>query len=228
MPGKDPKDLIEQFSEPPGPRNPACEPWEAAIASSADGTLSEDEEKALACHINKCSGCSAVFRASREGAEWMALLDRRPPVPENLLEKILVQTGPAANALPGTPLGRWPDAGYPAIQGGRTNQIFSPAILPGQAASHPSHRLLTAAMAVFSIALTLNLAGNPQFQPGFSGDRGLRAQFHSARGLVAGYYESFSQAQSGIVDQIKTIYEDLKHPAAKQIGRASLETQRKS
>jgi hypothetical protein len=109
-----------------------------------------------------CPSCTALFEEARRGREWLEFLVPGPEVPEGLLAKILAQTGPGqvagyglmagggtVLAMPGTGKGR--AAGIPAWQ--------RPG-LAGQVRRFAEPRLLmTAAMAFFSIALTLNLTG---------------------------------------------------------------------
>ena len=99
-----------------------------------------------------CPACTALFEASRQGREWLEFLSPEPEVPAGLLDKILAQTGPGqvagyglvtpgGNVLPMAPA--WQRPGFV----GSVRRFAEPRLL------------MTAAMAFFSIALTLNLTG---------------------------------------------------------------------
>jgi hypothetical protein len=98
-----------------------------------------------------CQSCTALFEEARRGREWLEFLSPEPEVPEGLLDKILAQTGPghtseyklatAGNVVPIIPA--WQRPGMM----GRIRRFAEPRLL------------MTAAMAFFSIALTLNMTG---------------------------------------------------------------------
>jgi hypothetical protein len=99
-----------------------------------------------------CPACTALFEEARKGREWLEFLAAEPEVPEGLLDRILAQTGPGqaegyglipagANVLPMPPA--WQRPGFM----GRIRRFAEPRLM------------MTAAMAFFSIALTLNLTG---------------------------------------------------------------------
>jgi hypothetical protein len=107
-----------------------------------------------------CKACAALFDEARRGREWLEFLSPEPEVPAGLLDKILAQTGPGQVAgfglaadgtdmLPVSPVGRvtaipaWQQPGFI----GQVRRFAEPRLL------------MTAAMAFFSIALTLNLTG---------------------------------------------------------------------
>lgn len=220
MPDSSPFDPNEEFREAPTPAPgcQACEPWEAAIALSADDALPAEMEAPLTRHLEGCAHCRAILQASGEGVRWLALLEREPPVPDGLFEKILVRTELRTGSRTG--------GSNPLIQSLGSREPLIPSIfLPDRTGPPRSHWLLTAAMAIFSIAFTLQLAGYRVPRPGATGAFGLAAPYRSASGLVAGYYKSFSRAQAAAVSQIRAVLEDLK--AAKQIGTIPVADQRK-
>jgi hypothetical protein len=99
-----------------------------------------------------CASCTALFEEARRGREWLEFLSPEPEVPEGLLDKILAQTGPghtseyklatAGNVIP-MAIPAWQRPGMM----GRIRRFAEPRLL------------MTAAMAFFSIALTLNMTG---------------------------------------------------------------------
>src|ERR1039458_9191274 len=151
------------------PSSPACGQWETLLADALDGLLKPEDEATFAEHMAGCKACTALFDESRRGREWLEFLSPEPEVPAGLLDKILAQTGPGQvegfslvagggsprRVLPmppgSTPARRGRVPGTPAWQ--------RPGLV-GQVRRFAEPRLLmTAAMAFFSIALTLNLTG---------------------------------------------------------------------
>jgi Putative zinc-finger len=134
------------------PSSPACGQWETLLADALDGLLKPEDEATFAEHMASCKTCTALFDESQKGREWLEFLSPEPEVPTGLLDKILAQTGPGQVA------------GYGLISGGTDVLPMPPAWqrpgFAGQIRRFAEPRLLmTAAMAFFSIALTLNLTG---------------------------------------------------------------------
>ena len=134
------------------PNSPACGLWETLLADALDGLLRPEDEVTFSSHMAVCPACTALFEEARQGREWLEFLSPEPEVPEGLLDKILAQTGPghtseyklatAGNVVPmATPA--WQRPGLM----GRIRRFAEPRLL------------MTAAMAFFSIALTLNMTG---------------------------------------------------------------------
>jgi hypothetical protein len=134
------------------PSSPACGQWETLLADALDGLLKSEDETLFAQHMASCQACTALFDEARRGREWLEFLSPEPEVPAGLLDKILAQTGPGqvagfglmtgkSKALPMPPA--WQRPGFTA----QVRRFAEPRLL------------MTAAMAFFSIALTLNLTG---------------------------------------------------------------------
>jgi len=134
------------------PNSPACGLWETLLADALDGLLRPEDEATFSSHMAVCPSCTALFEEARRGREWLEFLSPEPEVPAGLLDKILAQTGPghtseyklatADNVLP-MPMPAWQRPGMV----GRIRRFAEPRLL------------MTAAMAFFSIALTLNMTG---------------------------------------------------------------------
>ena len=134
------------------PNSPACGLWETLLADALDGLLRPEDEATFSSHMAICPSCTALFEEARRGREWLEFLSPEPEVPEGLLDKILAQTGPghtseyklatAGNVLP-MAIPAWQRPGMM----GRIRRFAEPRLL------------MTAAMAFFSIALTLNMTG---------------------------------------------------------------------
>jgi hypothetical protein len=134
------------------PSSPECGRWETLLADALDGTLRPEDEAAFTSHMAICPGCAALFEEARRGREWLEFLSPEPEIPQGLLERILAQTGPGQVA------------GYGLVtEGAAIASMAKPWQRPGFAGRlrrYAEPRLLmTAAMAFFSIALTLNLVG---------------------------------------------------------------------
>jgi hypothetical protein len=136
------------------PSSPACGHWETLLADALDGLLKPEDEAVFTAHMAVCPACTALFEESRRGREWLEFLSPEPEVPAGLLDRILAQTGPGQVA------------GYGLVPASGDVLPMRPTSIPawqrpgfmGQIRRFAEPRLLmTAAMAFFSIALTLNL-----------------------------------------------------------------------
>jgi hypothetical protein len=134
------------------PTSPACGLWETLLADALDGLLKPEDEATFSAHMAVCPACTALFEEARRGREWLEFLSPEPEVPAGLLDRILAQTGPgqvagyglvagAGNVVPMIPA--WQRPGFV----GRVRRFAEPRLL------------MTAAMAFFSIAMTLNMTG---------------------------------------------------------------------
>jgi hypothetical protein len=138
------------------PNSPACGEWEMLLADALDGLLKPEDEAVFNAHRAVCPACSALYEEARRGREWLEFLSPEPEVPAGLFDKILAHTGPGRVAGP-----RLASAGGKVIP-------FRPVSVPAwqrpgllarvQRFAEP-RLLMTAAMAFFSIAMTLNITG---------------------------------------------------------------------
>jgi len=147
------------------PNSPACGQWETLLADALDGLLRPEDEAVFSTHMASCAACTALFEEARRGQEWLEFLAPEPEVPEFLLDRILSETGHGlGDVLANGSL----NAGKLAVAGvgaGTGNVLAMPLVRqrPGFAArmrrfAEP-RLLMTAAMAFFSIALTLSMVG---------------------------------------------------------------------
>jgi hypothetical protein len=134
------------------PSSPACGQWETLLADALDGLLRPEDEATFTAHMAICPACAALFDEARRGREWLEFLSPEPEVPAGLLDKILAQTGPGqvegfglmagnSNVLPMVPA--WQRPGLV----GNVRRFAEPRLL------------MTAAMAFFSLSLTVYLTG---------------------------------------------------------------------
>jgi hypothetical protein len=128
-----------------------CDEWENLLADALDGTLTAADQAAFTRHQNECALCAQMFKETDQGKAWMQYLTVEPEVPAGLLGKILART----TETPG--VGVQPGVGSP----GRTQPARSwrRVMLPAVRQVLEPRLMMTAAMAFFSIALTLNLTG---------------------------------------------------------------------
>jgi hypothetical protein len=138
------------------PGSPACGQWETLLPEALDGQLKAADQAFFTAHVAVCPACTALFEDARKGREWLEFLSPEPDVPMGLLDKILAQTGPGqvegfglvpgdAGVLPMPPV--WQRPGFAGVMAYQARRFAEPRLL------------MTAAMAFFTIALTLNLTG---------------------------------------------------------------------
>jgi hypothetical protein len=134
------------------PSSPACGQWETLLADALDGQLRPEDEATFSSHMAGCANCTTLFEEARQGREWLEFLSPEPEVPAGLLDKLLAQTGPGQVAGFGL-----------ATSAGNVVPVMVVAQrqnLMARLRRFAEPRLLmTAAMAFFSIAVTLNLTG---------------------------------------------------------------------
>jgi hypothetical protein len=124
------------------------------LADALDGMLRAEDQALFSAHKSVCPACAALFEEARRGREWLEFLSPEPEVPAGLLDRILAQTGPGKSGQV---------EGYGLVPAGHVVPMPLPLQRPGFMAnirrfSEP-RLLMTAAMAFFSIALTLNVTG---------------------------------------------------------------------
>jgi hypothetical protein len=130
------------------------------LADALDGRLKSGDETIFSGHMALCPSCASLYEEARRGREWLEFLSPEPEVPAELLSRILEQTGPGQAASQAQAVGSGYDLPVPLV--------LLPVAIPawqrpgfmGAVRRFAEPRLLmTAAMAFFSIALTLNLTG---------------------------------------------------------------------
>jgi hypothetical protein len=184
------------------------------LTDALDGTLSPADQAAFDLHLLSCAPCSSMMADAQRGAAWLEMLKSpRPEPPATLLERILAQTNGQTNtqtsdvasahtatqpspypAPSNTLLGR-PAAGI-SLQASNVlpfRSRFSTFSLRSIGHTLLQPRLaMTAAMAFFSIALTMNLTGIHITQLRASDLRpsNLKRSFYEANAHVVRYYDN--------------------------------------
>jgi hypothetical protein len=160
-----------------------CEEWEALLVDALDGTLKAEDSAVFAAHGEDCPMCAEMLAQAKQGQEWMKFLHEEPPVPADLVSRILDRTSGAS--LPQLAVAGVAQPIPQPIAHFTTRRTFRDARM-----------LMTAAMAFFSIALTLNLIGvrldtlrMADLKPSALQTTIVR-QFYGAKKQMVSYYEN--------------------------------------
>lgn len=188
-----------------------CFSCESSLADLLDGALDREAETRVRAHIESCPGCGTLLRDAEQGLRSMRLLhDATPPMPDDLLGKILRRT------TRGVPTLAEVDA-EPYAAAVSNVLAFGTRAAPGQ---REARILMTAAMAFFSIALTLSLAGirlsdihQAVRSPGSVGVSASR-QFFDTKKQVVSFYDNLR-----VVREVEATVEELRHSAESDKGK---------
>ena len=197
------------------------------LTDALDGTLSPADQAAFDLHLLSCAACSSMMADAQRGAAWLEML--RVPRPEpsaTLLDRILAQTSRAPPARsqpkPPSPVPSNVLLGHPtllpqihATQPASNVLPFRSRIAAGfNLRIHRPHLLqprlaMTAAMAFFSIALTLNLTGVRLSELRASDLRpsSIKRSFSQANAHVVRYYDNLR-----VVYELESRVHDLSSP----------------
>jgi hypothetical protein len=199
------------------PGSPICAKCEAMLTDVIDGILSPDEQAVFDRHLITCADCSRMYIDAKRGAEWLLRIKTPQPEPSAaLLQRILATTGPAASAgtlpiaastQPNTLLGGpvlVPAAVSPAVYTSGNVLPFRQRVVNAFRLQSVRHTFMqprlamTAAMAFFSIALTLNLTGVHITQ--------LKASDLKPSSLRRSFYDTNARVVRSI-DNLRVVYE---------------------
>lgn len=161
-----------------------CDDWEAMLTDALDGQLSARDLAAFDAHAAGCAGCADLLAHARQGQEWLVYLQGEPEVPAGLVSKILDKTA-GAGAIP-----------IAVIAGAEQGTAAAAAAIPWRRSFQETRLLMTVAMAFFSIALTLNMAGVKvtnlrlaDLRPSTIGNS-LSRQFYATRAQISKFYNN--------------------------------------
>jgi hypothetical protein len=183
-----------------------CNAAEALFADALDGILSPADQAFFDQHLAACPRCPEAFTQASRGAEWLALLKSpAPEPPADLVARIISQTSEATAAAEQPHLA--PVIAFPP-QRSRFTQFVR--------AMHEPRLAMTAAMAFFSISLTLNLTGarlNDIHASSLS-PNALRRSYYEANSSAIRFYDNlkFVRALESRVDDIRQSSEYF-HPS---------------
>jgi hypothetical protein len=203
------------------------------LTDALDGTLSASDQATFDLHMVGCPACASMLADAQRGAAWMEMLKSPRPEPSSTLyDRIIAQTSGKIGTNPGANIVLGPTDRIrvhpPTTLLSRPTLVPSPAIQPAAFTSTNvlpfrnrvtngfrslGHTMLqprlamTAAMAFFSIALTMNLTGVH-----LSGLRAsdlkpssLKRSFYDANAKVARYYTNLR-----VVYELESRVNDLK------------------
>ena len=227
------------------PLSPECVHCEELLADAVDDLLSPADRVFFDRHLATCAHCTQAFADASRGAAWLDMLKSPRPEPSaQLLERILMRTTgaqdlgsqardtvPYSASLPGytpadvaTAIPLEPGYAVPPRPAATPNVLpfvpRAPRFMPAFNRLLFEPRLaMTAAMAFFSIALTLNLTGvrlnqlkAEDLQPSH-----LRRSYYEAQASVARHYEGLR-----VVQTVEARVDDLRQN--KQDDRTGPET----
>jgi Putative zinc-finger len=215
--------------------NSWCAQCEEMLADALDGTLGLAEQAFFDVHMQQCGPCSQMLADAQRGAAWLEMLrDPKPEPSAMLLERILAQTSgaaavPFANAA--SPLAGPAIAalvpGYAAAGGGGVSNVlpFPRRVAAWRRVLLQPRLAMTAAMAFFSIALTMNLTGVRVQDLRASNLRpaSLKRDFYSANARVVQYYEGMR-----VVYELESRVHDLQAATENDAPAATPSTQPES
>jgi hypothetical protein len=143
----------------------SCEACEGMCLDAVDGTLTAAEQAVFDRHVAGCVECAEQLSEARRGAAWMEMLKgHRPEPPAGMLQRILAQTSEAEMSRVFPRHGVVPTPRFAVVPPvSRHEKLWNwvEATFSFDAAqAHFQPRMaMTAAMAFFSLALTMNLSG---------------------------------------------------------------------
>lgn len=205
-----------------------CAECEAMLADALDGTLSTADQELFDIHMAACGPCSQLLADTRRGAAFLEMLRKpAPEPPAALLERILAQTSGAQTSGAAVPIGAQ-HLGFP-VPASQPGHIGIAALASSPAAVLPFPRraaaafrarsfgqimlqprlAMTAAMAFFSIALTMNLTGVhlEDLRASDLKPSSLRRDITNANASVVRYYEGLR-----VVYELESRVHDLESP----------------
>lgn len=191
-----------------------CEDWESLLTEALDGLLPAEERAAFEAHGAECEMCAQLLEQAKQGREWLQFLEAEPEAPADLVERIVGRT---SGAVAGGPLalpGAAPMAAAPHVLG-----------IPVRRVMWDTRMMMTVAMAFFSIALTLNLAGVKltnlrlaDLTPA-SMETNLTRQFYGAEKSLVQYYDNLR-----LVYEVESKMRDLRRAEEVQPPQSKQET----
>jgi hypothetical protein len=150
--------IFDEFDGYNPKASPYCMACEAMLADAVDGTLGEVDRTWFDRHVATCVVCSERYANAQRGSAWLEMLKTTKPEPgADLMARIIAKT--AELPMP------HPKAETKPV---RVNNSLGGMVIPFPVIVQPKapwrmllepRMAMTAAMAFFSIALTMNLTG---------------------------------------------------------------------
>jgi Putative zinc-finger len=128
----------------------SCSEFDALLSDALDGVLTPAAQRRFDAHREMCATCGPLFAETAAGMNWLDALPELAP-PANLVHNILAATTmQTAAALAGVPKLGWKE---------RVRTFITDVAAPFRPLIREPRIAMTAAMAIFSITLSLDLAG---------------------------------------------------------------------
>ena len=143
-------DQNSQFDRTHGSPELSCAEFDALLTDALDGVLGEASQRRFETHRRQCPTCGPLFRETAAGMNWLSSLELVEP-PSNLVHNILAATSAQTGAaLASAPKLSWKE---------RLSEILRDVASPLRGLIREPRLLMTVAMAIFSVTLSLNLIG---------------------------------------------------------------------
>ncbi len=208
----------------------SCEQCEELLADALDGVLTGADQASFDRHIHGCAACSDMMADAQRGAAWLEMLRSPRPEPSaELLDRILAQTSGQASAAI--------EMLRPIPMASSSFPVRASNVLPFRSRVASTVRsggimnilrvprlAMTAAMAFFSVALTLSMTGVKLRDIRVSELRpaSLERAFFSANAAVVRYYDNLSVVAE-VQSRVRGLQSDSDVDAAPQIPAAPVE-----
>jgi hypothetical protein len=175
-----------------------CSQSESMLLDAADDLLLPDERTHFDLHLKECPGCTKLFADVKRGHAWVQMLKDDPPQPPaDLVNRILAQTSGDTTVMHSVMAEvAHRQSLFGSSVGAKILPFRAPA--PRTPWARMAHTVMqprfamTAAMAFFSLALTLNLAGVKlsSLRASDLKPTSIRKSFWSANNHVVQYYDN--------------------------------------
>jgi len=139
-----------QFDRTEGKSGLSCAEFDALLTDALDGVLSSVSKQRFDAHRQQCPTCAPLFRETEAGMSWLHVLEEVEP-PANLVHNILAATTIQTSAA----IAAAPKLGWKQ----RLSEVWADVLAPFRALVAQPRMAMTGAMALFSVSLSLNLAG---------------------------------------------------------------------
>lgn len=128
----------------------SCVEFDALLSDALDGVLSAASQRRFDAHKQQCPTCGPLFRETSAGLNWLDSLEE-VEAPPALVHNILAATSMQSAAVAASA----PKLGWKQ----KLSALGSDLLAPVRVMVRQPRLAMTAAMALFSISLTLNLVG---------------------------------------------------------------------
>jgi hypothetical protein len=143
-------DNHSQFERKEGTSGLTCAEFDALMTDAFDGLLTSTSRQRFDAHRLQCPTCGPLFREAEAGMSWLHALEEVEP-PASLIHNILAATTVQTSAA----IAAAPKLGWKQ----RLSEVWADVLAPFRALVAQPRMAMTGAMALFSVSLSLNLAG---------------------------------------------------------------------